>query len=75
MVSFVSRVLAKPKGDDMTKLEIACVIVGLIGVLCSQSGKVKGETKDLVLYIVHKLIFILVFGAMVLLPLYFRYWR
>ena len=60
----------------MTKLEIACVIIGLVGMILSTPTKM-GHCKskaDIIAYIA----FIgskLAFLSMILLPLYFRLWR
>lgn len=60
----------------MTKLEIACVIVGIIGMILSHPTKMGHcESKaDIVAYIAlieSKLAFL----SMIILPLYFRLWR
>lgn len=60
----------------MTKLEITCVIIGLIGMILSHPTKM-GYCKskaDIVAYIAlisSKLAFL----SMIILPLYFRLWR
>lgn len=61
----------------MTKLEIACVICGLIGMIIYQPTSwkiVDGNASDIML-VVWKIVQQLSFLAMILLPLYFRLWR
>lgn len=59
----------------MNKLEIACIIVGFIGMLFN-SGETKAEGKfSVIFYFVSKIMSKCIFGAMILLPLYFNYWR
>ena len=60
----------------MTKLEIACVVCGLIGILCFQPTSIhiyKGFSG--ILMILREVIMNLCFLAMIILPLYFRLWR
>lgn len=61
----------------MTKLEVACVICGLIGILAFQpiSWKITDGNKADIMLIVFKMVQTLSFLAMALLPLYFRLWR
>lgn len=61
----------------MTKLEVACVICGLIGKLAFQptSWKITNGNKADIMLIVFKMVQTLSFLAMILLPLYFRLWR
>lgn len=60
----------------MTKLEIACVICGLIAFLCHLNIKVTPPvTLADVLITLAVIIRYLVCGLMILLPLYFRFWR
>lgn len=61
----------------MTKLEIACVICGLIGILAYQPTHIKiekGNIADIILLIMF-IIRDLCFTVMIILPLYFRLWR
>ena len=59
----------------MNKLEIACIIVGFIGMLFNfAENKVEGK-HAIVGYFISKVISKLIFCAMILLPLYFNYWR
>lgn len=58
----------------MTKLEIACVIIGFICIILNIDFKVEGKTA-IVCVLISKVISNLIFGAMILLPLYFNYWR
>ena len=61
----------------MTKLEIACVVCGLIGILIYQPTRIKidnGNFADILLiamFILKDLCFL----TMIMLPLYFRLWR
>ena len=61
----------------MSKLEIACVICGLIGILVYQPTYIKlenGNFADAIMlawFILRDLGFLL----MIILPLYFRFWR
>jgi len=60
----------------MTKLEIACVVCGLIGILCFQPTRIQiGKSFDSILMLVREIIVNLCFLAMIILPLYFRLWR
>ena len=61
----------------MTKLEIACVVCGLIGILIFQPTRMKIDNCNFadVLLIAMLIIKDLCFLAMIVLPLYFRLWR
>lgn len=60
----------------MTNIEITCIIIGFIGMLFNVNGENKAEGKFAVIaYFISKIISKLIFGAMILLPLYFNYWR
>ena len=61
----------------MTKLEIACVICGLVGILLSLPIHIEIENWNFadILLIVMLIIKDLCFLAMVVLPLDFRLWR
>lgn len=58
----------------MTKLEIACVVIGFICIILNINFKAEGKTA-IICVLISKVILNLIFGAMVLLPLYFNYWR
>jgi len=58
----------------MNKLEIACVIIGFICIIFNIDLKVEGKTA-IICVLISKVISNLIFGAMILLPLYFNYWR
>lgn len=61
----------------MNKLEKACVICGLIGILVYQPTHIKLENGNFadIMLIISFIMKDLVFGSMVILPLYFRFWR
>jgi hypothetical protein len=58
----------------MNKLEIACVIIGFICIILNIDFKAEGKTA-IICVLISKVISNLIFGAMILLPLYFNYWR
>ena len=59
----------------MNKLEIACIIIGFIGMLFNfDENKAEGKFA-VIFYLISKIISKCIFGAMILLPLYFNYWR
>lgn len=60
----------------MTKLEIACVIIGFISFLFQTDTKlnVKGKT-SVVFAMIQIIVGYLISFAMIILPLYFRLWR
>lgn len=62
----------------MTKLEVACVIIGFILMFFSVDDEIKMQNCTLksifVVYFAQSIRWI-VFCAMVLLPLYFNFWR
>ena len=58
----------------MNKLEIACVIIGFICIILNIDVKAEGKTA-IICALISKVIFNLIFGSMILLPLYFNYWR
>lgn len=58
----------------MNKLEIACVIIGCICMLCDDM-EIKGSHKTVVVANVFSLIKSLIYLAMILVPMYFRFWR
>lgn len=59
----------------MNKLEIACVIIGFICMLCNLDMEIKGTHKTVVVANVFALIRSLIYLAMILIPMYFRFWR
>lgn len=60
----------------MTKIEIACVVIGLVLMTCS-SVKLPTEAKDSFFWsaVLLNAVRFIISGAMVLLPLYFNFWR
>ena len=58
----------------MNKLEIACVVIGFICIILNIDFKVEGKTA-IICVLISKVISNLIVGAMILLPLYFNYWR
>ena len=63
------------RGWKMNKLEIACVVIGFICMLCNLDMEIKGTHKTVVVANVFALIRSLIYLAMILVPLYFRFWR
>ena len=59
----------------MNKLEIACVVIGFICMLCNLDMTIKGTLKTVVVANVFSLIRSLIYLAMILVPMYFRFWR
>ena len=60
----------------MTKLEIACVVCGLIGILGFQPTKIyMDKSFSSILMFVREIIMNVCFLVMIILPLYFRLWR
>lgn len=59
----------------MTKLEIACIIVGFIGFLTPLKLKLDNQGIADIILVLALLIRYLLCGAMILLPLYFNFWR
>lgn len=60
----------------MTKIEIACVIIGFILCFFSEGISIKNydDKSTVKLYLIHFLK-IFLYVLMILLPLYFNYWR
>lgn len=58
----------------MKGLEIACVVIGFICIILNIDFKVEEKT-TIICVLISKVISNLIFGAMILLPLYFNYWR
>ena len=56
----------------MTYLEIACVIIGFIGFLGCVPSK---DTYHAIHWLIRICITRIISGCMILLPLYFNYWR
>ena len=59
----------------MTKLEIACIIVGFIGFLTPLKLKLDNQGIADIILVLALLIRYLLCGVMILLPLYFNLWR
>lgn len=59
----------------MTKLEMACIIIGFIMFFNSTEIDGKITDKELKMILTKDIISRVVCGLMILLPLYFRYWR
>ena len=60
----------------MTKLEIACIIIGFIGFFgCTSSENVPLSEHISVHWMIRICITKIVCVFMIFLPLYFRYWR
>lgn len=60
----------------MTKLEIACIVIGFIGFLgCTPSENIPSSGHLSIHWMIRICITRIVSGLMILLPLYFRYWR
>ena len=58
----------------MNKLEIACVIVGCIGILFNEGHTAEGKVA-IITNVILTIISDIIFALMILLPLYFNYWR
>ena len=58
----------------MTKLEIACIIIGFIMMLNSTELKGDFTDKQVRYFMLKDIISKIIGGLMVLLPLYFHYW-
>ena len=58
----------------MNAFEIICMIVGIIGLFYNPNHHVE-STASVICYNIYKIIMKLAFALMVLLPLYFNYWR
>lgn len=58
----------------MNKLEIACIVIGFICIILNIDFKAEGKTA-IICVLISKVISNLIFGAMIILPLYFNYWR
>ena len=59
----------------MTKLEIVCIIIGFIMFFNSTEIDGKITDKQLRMILIKDIISRVICGVMILLPLYFRYWR
>ena len=61
----------------MTKLEIACVICGLIGILLYQptSYAIRKSTVADILLLIFLILRNVIFLLMIIIPLYFRFWK
>lgn len=58
----------------MNKLEIACVVIGFICIILNIDFKAEGKIA-IICVLILKVISNLIYGVMILLPLYFNYWR
>ena len=58
----------------MNKLEIACIIIGFIGMLFDVAEKVEGK-HAIICYFILNIMSKFIYGMMILLPLYFNYWK
>lgn len=59
----------------MSKLEIACVIIGFITLFNSSTVKGNITTREMIAIMIKETVRIIVSGCMILLPLYFRLWK
>lgn len=61
----------------MTKLEIACVVCGLVGILLYQptSYAVRKTTMADIFLFIFLILRNVIFLSMIIIPLYFRLWR
>jgi hypothetical protein len=61
----------------MTKLEIACVVCGLVGILLYQptSYAVRKTTMADILLLSFLILRNIIFLLMIIIPLYFRIWK
>ena len=58
----------------MNVFEIICMISGIVGLFYNPSLNVQG-TVSVICHNIYKIIMKLAFSLMILLPLYFNYWR
>lgn len=58
----------------MNVFEIICMIAGIVGLFYNPNRNVQGMGA-VICYNIYKIIMKLAFASMVLLPLYFNYWR
>jgi hypothetical protein len=58
----------------MNVFEIICMISGIVGLFYNPSLNVQG-TVSVICHNIYKIIMKLAFALMILLPLYFNYWR
>lgn len=58
----------------MNKLEIVCVVIGFICIFLNIDFKAEGKTA-IICTLISKIISKFIFGAMILLLLYFNYWK
>ena len=58
----------------MNGFEIACLVSGII-LLFNTLTMTDGNTKDLLMVICYNVIRLIVSACLILLPLYFNYWR
>ena len=58
----------------MNVFEIICMIVGIVGLFYNPNYNVQG-TVSVICHNIYKIIMKLAFTLMVILPLYFNYWK
>ncbi len=58
----------------MNVFEIICMIVGIVGLFYNPNYKLQGTVSG-ICHNIYKIIMKLAFALMVLLPLYFNYWK
>ena len=58
----------------MNVFEIICMISGIVGLFYNPSINVEGRV-SVICHNIYKIIMKLAFALMILLPLYFNYWR
>lgn len=58
----------------MNVFEIICMIAGIVGLFYNPNCHIEG-TASVICHNIHKIIMKLAFALMVLLPLYFNYWK
>lgn len=58
----------------MNVFEIICMIAGIVGLFYNPNRNVQG-TASVICHNIYKIIVKLAFASMLLLPLYFNYWR
>ena len=58
----------------MNGLEITCMVVGII-LIFNYSSLKDANTKEFIIYYIYKLLRIVIAACMIMLPLYFNFWR
>ena len=59
----------------MHNLEIVCVILGFICIISESLSNFEGSTKGFLIQNIFGIIRILIYSILIILPLYFNYWR